>query len=176
MTAFPFEREKFWELILYIAHRCEGDDGFGDTHLNKTLFFSDAFALQYLGRPITGARYQKLPQGPAARALLPVRQEMVDRGEVKVRMEGKTRITSGLRKPDPTVFREEELKLVDAVIELLRGKTAHTVSVESHLNSPGWNLVEIGEDVPLESQMISTNDIALSTLERGRELSARFGW
>jgi methanogenic corrinoid protein MtbC1 len=50
------------------------------------------------------------------------------------------------------------------------------VSDASHQLSPGWNLVEIGEDVPLESQFISTAAIPKATLQRGRELAERYGW
>jgi hypothetical protein len=50
---FQYDADKFRELVLYIAHRCAENQKFGDTRLNKVLFFSDAFALQHLGQPIT---------------------------------------------------------------------------------------------------------------------------
>ena len=83
---FRYDEDKFRELILYIAHKCSDNPGFGDTRLNKVLFFSDAFALQYLGEPVTGARYQKLKYGPAPRALLPVRREMEAAGDLRTEL------------------------------------------------------------------------------------------
>lgn len=177
MSGFVFERDKFKELIIYVAHHRAGDDDFGDTHLNKTLFFSDAFALQHLGQPITGARYQKLKKGPAPRALLPVRNEMIEDGDLEVEKVGfNTTKTTALRAPSLLLFGDGEIDLVNTVIELVRGKSATRVSDESHLNSPGWNLVELGEDIPLETQFISRQPIRPETLERGRQLAARFGW
>lgn len=176
MPTWDYNAEKFRELILYVTHCCADDSSFGDTHLNKVLFFSDAFAVQHLGEPITGARYQKLKWGPAARPLLPVRDEMVEEGVVEVAMVGRRRVTRPLRKPATSMFSERQLELVDEVIALMRGKWAATVSDESHLNSPGWNLVEMNEDIPLESQLISRTPPPDRVLARGRELAVKFGW
>lgn len=177
-TTFPFDREKFRELVLYIARECAGDPGFGDTRLNKVLFFSDAFGLQYLGKPITGARYQKLDHGPAPRALLPVRSEMLESEEVHVEKVGSPprTITVPLREPDLSLFTAEEIELVDTVIGLFRNRTAVNVSLLSHLNSPGWNLVEMHEDVPLETQFLSRDKPDADVVARGQALAARFDW
>lgn len=176
MANWDYDSAKFNELILYIVDRCADDPYFGDTHLNKVLFFSDAFALQHLGEPITGARYQKLEFGPAAVALLPARRELEAAHDVEVTMDGWRRMTRALRDPDTDLFTDDELELVDQVIELVKGKRAKTVSEESHLNSPGWNLVDENEDIPLESQLISREKPPSEVLERGRELAAKFGW
>ena len=58
----PFNEQKFKELVIYIAGRCESDPYFGAVKLNKLLFFSDFFAYAKLGNPITGAEYMKLPR------------------------------------------------------------------------------------------------------------------
>jgi hypothetical protein len=178
VVEFQYDEGKFRELILYIAHRCADDDDFGDTRLNKVLFFSDAFALQYLGKPITGARYQKLKFGPAPRALLPVRRELEAEGHVRTELVGDPprTVTIPLRGPDMSRFSEAEMELVDEVIGIFEGKTATLVSRLSHLNSPGWNLVEMHENIPLESQLLSTSSPPPEVLERGRELAQRYGW
>jgi uncharacterized phage-associated protein len=165
----------FIECFLFVADRC-ADEKVGDVYLNKVLFFSDAFALQHLGEPITGARYQKLPLGPAMRALVPLRNEMIEGGEVSVDMVGKRRVTRALRKPDMSIFSDDEIELVERVIDLFRGYSATVVSDASHDLSPGWNLVEIGEDIPLQSQLISTAPPPPEVLRRGRELAEKFGW
>ncbi len=175
MTKWTFEREEFKELILFIAWRCDDDPAFGDTYLNKVLFFSDALALQNFGRPITGARYQKLKWGPGPRALLPVREEMVREGLLTVETIGDRRVTRAVRDAKP-VFSEEQIELVEKVIEAFRGIWAIHVSDASHELSPGWNLVEVGEDIPLESQLISTRPLPEAHLQRGRELAERYGW
>jgi len=175
MADWSQNTDKLRELILFIADRC-AEEKVGDVYLNKVLFFSDAFALQHLGEPITGARYQKLPLGPAARALVPLRNDMIDSGDVEVEMAGKRRVTRALRKPDMSIFSDDEIKLVERVMDLFRGYTATVVSDASHDLSPGWNLVEIGEDIPLQSQLISTGPPSPEVLQRGRELAQKFGW
>ena len=72
-------------------------------------------------------------------------------------------------------FSEAEMELIDEVIRI-EGKTATLVSHLSHLNSPGWHLVEMHEDIPLESHLLSTSSPPPEVLERGRELAHRFGW
>lgn len=178
MIEFQYDEDKFRELVLYVAHRCADDPNFGDTRLNKVLFFSDAFALQHLGQPITGARYQKLKYGPAPRALLPVRREMEAQGDVRIEKRGDPArtVTVPLRGADMSLFSEAELELVDEVVNVFANRTATLVSHLSHLNSPGWNLVEMNEDIPLESQLISNKAPPPAVLERGRELAERFGW
>jgi uncharacterized phage-associated protein len=175
MADWSQNTNKLRELILFVADRC-AEEQVGDIYLSKVLFFSDAFALQHLGEPITGARYQKLPLGPAARALVPLRNEMIENGDVAVEMIGKRRVTRALRKPDTSRFSEDEIKLVERVMDLFRGYSATVVSDASHDLSPGWNLVEIGEDIPLQSQLISTAPPSLEALQRGRELAEKFGW
>ena len=169
MSDWSQNTAKLRELILFIVDHC-ADEQVGDVRLNKVLFFSDAFALQQLGKPITGARYQKLPLGPAARALLPLRDEMIGDKDVEVETIGKRRVTRALRKPNMALFSDDEIKLVEHVIELFRAYSANGLSDESHVLSPGWNLVELKEDIPLESQLISTTPPGPEILERGREL------
>lgn len=176
MADWSYSHDKFRELVLFIVDRCADDHAFADTHLNKVLFFSDAYALQSLGQPITGARYQKLEYGPAARALLPVRSEMVEEGDAKVEMIGKRRVTHALRKPDLSLFSQDEIKLVERVIDMFCGEWAVDVSDASHHLSPGWQLVEMREDIPLESQLIDTSSISPATLQRGRSLAEQYGW
>jgi hypothetical protein len=174
MTMWAFERDKFRELIVFIAYRCADDPNFGDTFLNKALFFSDALALQHFGKPLTGARYQKLKWGPAPRALLPLRDELIEERVVTVEVVGDRRVTRATRDALP-VFSDEEVDLVEQVIDAFRGMWAIHVSDVSHELSPGWNLVEIGEDIPLESQFIARR-VSKATLERGRELAKQYGW
>ncbi len=175
MADWSQDTPKLRELILFIAGRC-AEEEIGDIRLNKVLFFSDAFALQQLGKPITGARYQKLPLGPAARPLVPLRDEMVRDKEVAVEMVGKRRVTRALREPNMSLFSADEVELVERVIELFRAYSANGLSDASHVLSPGWNLVELKEDIPLESQMISQDVVPPEILERGRELAQKFSW
>ena len=64
--------EKFKELVLYVCHKSAGDAPFGATKLNKLLFYADFLAYKQLGSAVTKHAYQRLPNGPAPRAILPI--------------------------------------------------------------------------------------------------------
>ncbi len=173
------DRRKFKELVVYLASKSEADPLFGDTKLNKLLYFADFLAYQHLGRPITGARYQKLQHGPAPRALLPIREELEREGAVRVEHHGRAlprTVTVARRDANTDVFTPEELELVDEIIESLAGATAAEISELSHEQSPGWQLAEMHEDIPYESALISTEPPSSEVADRGRELAERFGW
>jgi len=175
MSFWSQNTEKLRQLILYIASQ-SADAKRGDIFLNKVLFFSDAWALQHLGEPITGARYQKLPMGPALRALIPLRNEMIAAGDVEVKTVGATNVTYALTEPDMECFTADEIALVDEVMLLFSKTPANVISEVSHDLAPGWNLVGLKEDIPLETQLISRRPPSEETSARGRQLAAAFGW
>lgn len=153
-----FERQKFIELLLYYADRGQREGlEIGSTKLNKLLFFADFRAYGKLGKPLTGARYQKLGWGPAPRALLPVREELVDNNEARFRdSEDWSQILEPLREPDMSLFSEDEKFIIDAVFDELRPFTATAASDYSHEESPGWNAANEFEDIPYETARIGT--------------------
>src|SRR5437867_4342841 len=117
-----FEKERFVELLLYYSKRGH-DEGLviGATKLNKLLFFSDFRAFARFGKPLTGARYQKLQWGPAPRALLPIRTELIESGQVKPSdPEDWNYVLEPCREPDMSLFSEKELFVIDEVFEELR--------------------------------------------------------
>src|SRR5437773_2723399 len=78
--ASTYNKEKFRELIVYLAKKSEADPRLGAMKWNKLMFFADREAYGRLGHSISGARYHKIEHGPAAAALVPVRDEMLDSG------------------------------------------------------------------------------------------------
>jgi hypothetical protein len=147
-------REKFKELILYIAQQSEGDSTFGATKLNKVLFFCDFLSYRAYGESITEQRYFKLPFGPAPRALVPVVNELLEEGAcIKV-----PRSRFGLpqetifakREANLDVFRPRDIALADHVLRQLRDNDATEVSNLSH-EFIGWQLARDREDIPFES-------------------------
>jgi hypothetical protein len=85
MTALRVEdQEKLGELIVYISEKSANDPRFGATKLNKLLYFSDFLAYGNFGRPITGAIYRHLKQGPAPRHLEEVRDRLAASGAIQI--------------------------------------------------------------------------------------------
>jgi hypothetical protein len=169
-----YSAAKFKELILYFAKRGLDENlVIGSTKLNKLLFFSDFRAYAKLGTPITGARYQKLEWGPAPRALLPVRAELVEDGEATFRdSEDWNQVLQPLREPDMSVFTDEELFVIDEVFDELRQFNATSASDYSHTKSAGWNAAEEFEDIPYDTARINTDRPPEHVFEFFRELHA----
>jgi hypothetical protein len=174
---FTFEREKFRQLVLYFSKR-GADEGLviGSTKLNKLLFFTDFRAYAETGNPITGARYQRLEHGPAARAMLPVRNEMVEElGEAHFEERGPEDWNAVLVpdvEPDMSLFDDDELRIADAVFDELREFNAKDVSDFAHYRSAGWRVMEDGEDIPYESALCSTDPAPSEAIELGRQLAS----
>lgn len=154
-----FNRQKFKELILYLADQSGDDPGFAMTKLNKLLYFCDFEAFRKLGHSITGARYQKLEWGPAAREFVPLHEELLKdqwaRIERRRRGEYEQRVTVSTG-ADPSVFSEDELAVIADVIAELRPFDATGASEASHEQSPGWNAADEFELIPYETARIST--------------------
>jgi hypothetical protein len=152
-----FQREKFIELLLYIAERSETDPKFGETKLNKLLFYADFIGYRDLGAPITGARYQALQFGPAPVAMVPVLRELQETDQLHIRSgvrgayEQKKPIA--LRAPELTAFTGAEIALVDELISAFWDLDASQISDRSH-EEIGWRLATLQEDIPYETAFV----------------------
>lgn len=145
---------KMKELILYLASKSEGDPRFSSTKLNKLLFYCDFEAYRKLGHSITGHSYQKLPFGPAPKAVLPILSQMQRDGdceEVRKDYFGREqRRVQANRPPETSLFSGEELELADQILEDLWESSASEVSERSH-GFIGWQAAEYNEVIPYET-------------------------
>lgn len=158
MNEQAHQESKLAELILMIAELCAEDPSFGDTKLNKLLYFSDFEAVKRLGEPITGVEYQKLEHGPAPRRLKPVRRDMQQNGlvEVEQRQAGPYRqnVTVPLRGANSFFFTKEEEAVVRDVVARFEAFDAGMISDVSHRESAGWIGLDIGESIPYDSALV----------------------
>ncbi|HET6882809.1 MAG TPA: Panacea domain-containing protein [Pirellulales bacterium] len=172
-TKMP-DDEKLRELILHICRRSEGDPKFGATKLNKLLFYADFLAYRQLGVPITGHSYQRLPNGPAPRSIVPFLRSMEARGDI-ARSEhdyfGKKQIKAvALRDADLSRFTGAEIGLVDSIIGDCWGKTAKQISDMSH-RFIGWMLAEDGETIPYSVALTRFGKPTENDMEIGRSMA-----
>lgn len=169
----PADHKKLKELILYIAVVLQSDETFGSTKLNKLLFFSDFLCYMETGKAITGEEYQKLKNGPAPRAFLPVSQEMREAHELELasrRHFGKPQKRPvALREPDLSLFTAREIAVVERVIRLFRDKNASEISATSHPFLE-WQLAEEGETIPYVSSLFYTRDLTRQEMEWANDL------
>jgi hypothetical protein len=159
-VSVTYDEAKLKELILYVAERLLADPRGGATKINKILFASEWSHMREHGRPITGAEYQKLPKGPAPRALLPVREALLADGDAELVEEpiGGNSLDrlKPLRRADLRRVTDEERRHVDRAIEELWGQTADEVSDLSH-REMGWQMVDEGDTIPFVSALLATN-------------------
>ena len=166
------------ELILYIAEKCKGDPKFGATKLNKILAFADFSAYFESGRPITGAEYMRLPQGPAPRRMRPVRDGLEARHEIAIRAvsvgKHQQQRVVPLRSADLSIFTAAEIAAVDKIVDALWNHTATQVSEFSH--GIAWKVAQNQASIPYEAVFLS--DEALTDHDRVRtaELASERGW
>lgn len=165
--------EKLRELILYICHRCEGDDTFGAVKLNKILFYADFGAYVLHEHSITGEEYQALDHGPAPRRLVPVRESLIAEKRLIVREKdyhGNRQFKPiALDSPDLTLFTAEEIAYVDDLIARFWGTNAAEISEKSH-GFLGWRLAERGETIPYKLALIGYREPTLSDFEIAKRL------
>lgn len=173
------DEAKLAELILYVADKVKEDPSVGATKINKILYFAEFASVRATGAPITGVPYQKLPRGPAPRRLRPIRDHLIADRAAELRVEeyfGRDlhRLVP-LRKPDLSLFTDNELRTVDQVIEALRGKSADMVSERSH-EDMAWQLVADGEDIPYAAAyLVSRPTVTPASRRHAQKLAKEFG-
>ena len=182
-----FNRGKFKEMVLYFAVRAAEmkDDGFGMVKLNKLLYRADFEAYRTLGQPITGETYERQDFGPVARDLPIVLDELGASGRL-----GWDHIPAGPHTrdvprvpdneealPDPRVFSEEELNVMERALRELSTYGGKAASEWSHKESAGWNAAqENGVAIDYSSAIISTKPIPKEDLERAAHFVREQGW
>lgn len=174
----PKGRQRFRELIVYIAERYQEAEYFGLAKLNKTLYCADFRAFERFGTPLTGMTYRALKQGPAPEALLPVRSDLVNEGAIKIEEhvvgnDVEHRVVS-LRPAFLDLFTGDELALVDAVIKELWNQTADDVADTSH--DVRWRTLKLGDRIPYEACFLSDAALTEDDLKRTRELADEHRW
>lgn len=182
MSADPTKRPddaKLRELILFVAERSGDDPRFGSTKLNKLLFFADFLAYVKLGSSITGQAYQRLPNGPAPKKLLPIVKKMIEDRVLAIQKRdhyGRTQnVPVALRPPRLKGFTAEEIAIITQVLTEFRSKNAKDVSDLSH-QFAGWELAGNKELIPYQVALVHfkkprKSDIQLA-LNRRQELVA----
>jgi hypothetical protein len=171
-------KRKLKELILYVAFRSSDDPRFGAVKLNKILFFADFEAYRRLGESITGATYQHLDEGPAPRAFVPMRDELLAEEAIRVsRREyfgGEQQRIEPLRAPKLDLFSIAELEIVEEVIRELWQLNAKQASELSHYE-PAWQLTRSGEDIPYAAAWLSPEPITPELAAIGQKIADERG-
>lgn len=170
--------QRLREMILYISACSAYDRAFGVTKLNKLLWWSDTSAFGIRRRPITGATYIRLPQGPVPQGIDAIRDDMQRLGEIAIsRVEHYGRVIHRvvpLRRHDLSLFTGEEIAIVDEIV--LQNRVSNATSVSRRSHGRMWEALKQGQPMPYESVFISDAKATRYDMVRTRELARQFGW
>lgn len=148
--------DKFASMVHYIIDKCGHKGNVGKTVLYKLCYFSDFDYYELYEEHLTGVRYFKNAHGPApnfndyvaaidklerAGAIAVYQDEYYNRPQKHY---------VSLRKPDMSIFTENEVKVIDSVIDRLSDKSAKDISAWSHEDTP-WRIAENGEELDYEA-------------------------
>lgn len=169
--------EKFVELLVHAVNELSASEKGMATKLNKILYFCDFAHVRRTGDPITGFDYQKLPQGPAPRAMMPIRDRLVAEGTLAVRTTTDAfgynhHVFSSPREADLSVFSDAERQTIEEVISEIMHMSARQVSDLSHEDA-GWQLVEVGQPIPYATAYLGNESELPERLRSVVEESAR---
>ena len=155
------DRPKFRDLMLYLAHLSRKDPHFGAVKLNKLLYYCDFIAFFRLGKPITGAEYRRLPEGPAPLQLLSERDYLIEHEEARLERQPYFRYVQQRLVPTSddasrwtNSFSTAEIAVISEVLEAMWNMTAREVSELSH-RELGWILAEPKEVIPYETAALA---------------------
>lgn len=165
---FPFDKEKFRQLILYILTRCGARPNVGKTVLYKLLYFCDFDCYELYEEPLTGASYRKIAYGPAPCEFDKTISEMKARKEIVevcVEYHGK-RQTKYLpnAEADLKAFSASEKEVMDRVVDRLSVMDAARISDYSHDDIP-WKSTGDKEIINYELVFYRTPAYSLRSYE-----------
>lgn len=158
---FEWRPGRFKDVVLYVAEQLADDPTFGSTKLNKILYFCDTDAYRELGRPITGALYQRNHHGPTAVEYKPMIAELEGNQYVQVRrarvIDHDQEIVSitGQIRPNMAQFSVDEREIIDRTVEEFRKYNNTKASDRSHARSAGWLTRKQGETIPYITSLIN---------------------
>ena len=151
--------KKFREIFLYILNKVGAKLNIGETVIYKLLYFIDFDFYEMYEEQLIGAAYIKNKFGPTPVEFAKIVDKMlVDHEVMKLKTEyhGYTQTKYlPLRKPDLSILRAHEIKLIDEVLNRLSDMTASKISKYSHGDVP-WLTTEDGQIIEYESVFYRT--------------------
>jgi hypothetical protein len=130
--------------------------------LNKILWRADFHSFAERGQPVTGRQYQRLPQGPAPIEMVPVLNEMLREGLLRVErarvIDFDERRPVALVAPTLTLFSKADLDQIDLAIEFYWHWTAKEASDHSH--GVAWRTRANGDPMPYELAYLSDEPLS----------------
>ena len=127
----------------------------GAVKLTKSLVMSEAASLYLQGRPITGVKIVKAPQGPVPDGYKEALARLEAAGLIKITESEEhyePTLYNSLREPDMSGFDKMDLKIIsDLAATCCNEYTAKALSRETH--NRFWEMVDMGKEIPLAAYL-----------------------
>jgi len=127
----------------------------GAVKLTKSMVFSEAASLYIQGRPITGVKIVKAPQGPVPDGYKEALKRLEAEGRIKITesdQKFEPTVYQSLSEPDLTGFSEQDLKIIfELTATCCNEYTAQALSKETH--DYFWKIVGMGKKIPLSAYL-----------------------
>jgi transcriptional regulator with XRE-family HTH domain len=151
--------KKFKEVLIYILTKVGAKPNVGETVLYKLLYFIDFNYYERYEEQLIGATYIKNHHGPTPIEFSAIVNEMLEMKEIEV---VKSKYFQHLQKkylphrdPDLSIFKANEIQIIDDVLQKLSGMNATTISQYSHQDIP-WMVTPDREKIDYESVFYRT--------------------
>jgi transcriptional regulator with XRE-family HTH domain len=145
--------DKFKEVLLYILNKIGSKPNVGETVIYKLLYFIDFDFYEKYEEQLIGAAYKKNTYGPTPIEFKKIVDKMEEEKDL-VRLKNEyyqfpqTKYLP-LRMADLSLFKANEVKLIDDVLEKLSNFNANQISIYSHEDVP-WLTTDMGEIIDYE--------------------------
>jgi uncharacterized phage-associated protein len=174
-----FNRDKFQELIVYMARRLPPEAALGRVKLAKLLMLADFTAYARSGQSITGATYEKWEHGHFPRELNLAEVDLHSEGSIDQETVDyfgkKLKHTTARRDPRMENFTEDELAVIEGVLKEYGHESATYLRALSH-RELGWQLAKDHEEIPPQTIFLSKTGPTETDVRRGEELASLHGW
>ena len=151
--------KKFKEVLLYVLGRVGAKPNVGETVLYKLLYFIDFNYYEKYEEQLIGATYIKNHHGPTPIEFQAIVNEMIEMKEIEA---VKSKYFAHMQKkylphrdPDLSVFKANEIQVIDDVLQKLSGMNASTISAYSHQDVP-WIVTPDQKRIDYESVFYRT--------------------
>jgi len=174
----PGDQDRLTEAILYVSEKCEKAPRFGLIKLNKIIWRADFTAFAARKVPVTGRAYQKLRYGPAPIEMLPLLNELKQKGFIEIDDISVTDVVErrviAVVPPHHRFFSPSDLEFLDASIRYYWDKSGMEASEDSH--GIGWETREIGDAMPYELAFLSDAELQGEQLAKILALAEERRW
>lgn len=173
-----FDRERFKDLVLFIAHKTQDDPRFGRTKLAKALFYLDFAAYAGDGASVTGATYHHWPRGPFPPILYEVERELERQGLVRIQTPQHEGDEAKLypRGVLPPLRLEDYHKHLAAIeVDRVSADPTWKVTDDSH-EHPGWIVSRDREPIPYYAVHIAAKGPTPHDVERAEAIARDHSW